>query len=50
MTNKHHVSFVAHKPVREPAIVSFPTRNGPVVFPAHKVVREPVVVNFEARK
>jgi len=36
MANKQHVHFVAHKPVKEPAVISFQTKNGPVAFNGHK--------------
>jgi hypothetical protein len=48
--NKVHVHFEAHKPVKESAIISFQTKNGPVAFNGHKTVEEPVVVDFNAKK
>lgn len=50
MANKQHVHFVAHKPVKEPAVISFQTKNGPVAFNGHKIVNEPVVVDFNAKR
>ncbi len=50
MIKKEHVHFVAHKPVKEPAIISFQTKNGPVAFSGHRVVEEKVVVDFIAKK
>lgn len=50
MANKHEVTFVATKKVKEPVVVSFQKKNGePVVFPAHKKVNEQVVVDFFAK-
>lgn len=50
MSKEEHVHFVAHKPVKEPAVIAFQTKNGPVAFSGHKVVEEPVIVDFDARK
>jgi hypothetical protein len=50
MVHKHHVSFVATKPVNEPAKISFHTRDGRAVsFNGHKEVKEPVKVDFMAK-
>lgn len=50
MVTKEHVHFKAHRPVKEPAVISFQTRNGPVAFNGHKIVEEHVIVDFDARK
>jgi hypothetical protein len=50
MTNKIHKHFLAHKPVKEPTVISFQTKNGPVAFNGRKVVQEPVIVDFDAKK
>jgi hypothetical protein len=50
MSNGKHVHFVAHKPVKEPAFISFQTKDGPVGFNGHKIVEEAVVVDFDARR
>ena len=50
MAKKEHVHFVAHKPVKEEAVISFQTKNGPVSFEGHKIVKEEVVVDFDAKK
>jgi hypothetical protein len=48
--HKHHVKFMAEKPVKEPVTVAFRTKDGePVSFNAHKVVNEEVEVDFMAR-
>lgn len=50
MSKKHHVSFEAHKKVKEPIVVDFRTKDGKeVIFPAHKKVIEEVEVDFMAR-
>ncbi len=50
MSKKHHVSFVALKPVREPARVAFKTKSGEqVAFKGHRTVKEPVWVDFMAK-
>jgi hypothetical protein len=46
---KKIVQFTAHENVREPARISFPTKNGYVSFVGHKTVKEPVQVKFEAK-
>jgi hypothetical protein len=50
MSKKHHVSFVALKPVREPARVAFTTKTGErVVFNGHKTLKVPAQVHFMAK-
>ena len=50
MSTRHHVSFNAHKPVKEPVHVGFRTKAGkPVSFDAEKEVKEPVHVEFMAK-
>jgi hypothetical protein len=50
MSKRHHVSFTAHKKVREEAHIAFTTKAGkPVSFDGHKKVKEPVRVGFMAK-
>lgn len=46
---KKIVHFTAHENVKEPARISFQTKDGPVSFNGHKTVKEPVQVTFEAK-
>ena len=46
---KKIVEFDAHQKVKEPAVISFPTKDGFVSFEGHKTVEEPVHVRFKAR-
>ena len=50
MSKRHHVSFTAHKKVKEDVHVTFQTKTGkPVSFDAEKKVEEPVRVDFMAK-
>jgi len=50
MSKRHHVSFKAHKNVKEEARIAFHTKTGRTVsFDAHKTVKAPVHVGFMAK-
>ena len=46
---KEKVEFDAHKIVKKPTQVTFPTKNGPVKFVADKPTKVPVHVKFLAK-
>ena len=49
MSHRHHVRFTAEKVVKEPAVISFNTKDGPVSFQGHEKVKEEVKVDFMAK-
>jgi len=50
MTKRKTIEFEAHRKVKVPTEVTFPTKKGPVDFEARKATKVPVHVKFKAKQ